>query len=529
MTTQDAFSDPLQRVSAQLYRQNAFRVTGLALSSTGRDIRRKSDMLAVIEKTGGQLPTPDILPLQPAPSAGDVRAALDRLGDPRQRLVDEFFWFWPDESGGPQDAALAALTAGDPDAAVRLWTTAVDGSDQQVPGDAASAVHNLAVLAHLRALDAELAADTAQPDWASVYRGWGLALADDRVWDSLVARIRHAANARLDEGLAAGIRSALPTALLTIGAELAVAAIAADDIGRAERQLAAMRAAELGSTTRDALDTALRAAGAPWVDQIGRLCEDSVQVATGTRTTGLEQAERILADSTVPLERLDLLLPAEELTRVRTHDRVALDTLGCLLLFDQTRDPSASSDLAETSRDHLRMTAAISRAERTAASEAIRARLVENRQTLEAGSLVFACWICQENPIDPRAAIKFWMHGDVVRDYPNVRWRKVEAAVPRCRSCQLRSWSRGWLAVLRCALYFVVAISVPTMLFAGAGGAFVFLAVVVATFALIVDLSAVVGGAARQQRKRVDAFPPIAELRKDGWQRGKRPAGVNSG
>ncbi|WP_322751706.1 MULTISPECIES: hypothetical protein [unclassified Frankia] len=525
MTTQDTDVDPLQRVSAQIYRQNAFRVTGLALSSTGREIRRMADRLAVIEKTDGQLPTSDILPLAPTPSAGDIRAALDRLGDPRQRLVDEFFWLWPAQSGGPQDAALAALAAGDPDATVRHWTTAAQTSDLTVPADAASAVHNIAVLEHVRALDAELAADTAQPDWVSVYRRWGLVLSDDRVWDSLVARIRHAANARLDESLAARIRSALPTALLRIGAEIVVAAIAADDIGRAERQLAAMRDAQLGDTARDALDAALRAAGAPWADQIGRLCDDVVQVATDTQKNGLDQAERILADSAGPLERLDLLLPPEEPTRARTHDKVALDTLRCVLCFDQTRDLSDTAD-AGTARDHMRMTKVLTRAERTAASEAIGDRLAENRKILEASSLRFVCWICHENPTDPRTAIKMWMLGDVIREYPNVRWNKRELTVPRCRSCQFRSWGRGWLAALRCALYFVVAISIPTMLFADAGGGYIFLAVVVACVVFLVDLNAVVRPAAQQQWNHIVSFPPVAELYRKGWQRGERPLGV---
>ena len=421
------------------------------------------------------------------------------------------------------------------DAAVRHWTTAAENSDPEVPGDTASAIHNLAVLEHLRALDAELTAELAagtaqpgQPGWASVYRRWGLVLRDDRVWDRLVARIRRAANARLDESLAAGIRSALPTALLTIGAEIVVAAIAADDIGRAERQLAAMRDAQLGDTAREALDAALRAAGAPWADQIGRLCEDAVQIATDARKNGLEQAERILADAAGPLERLDLLLPPEGLTRVRTHDRVALDTLRCLLSFNQTQDlPDASgtSDASGSARDHMRMTEVLTRAERTAASEAIRDRLAENRKILEAASLHLACWICHENPGDSKAAIRIWMHGDVVQEFPAVSWRKQEVTVPRCRSCQFRSWGQGWLAALRCGLYFVVAISIPTMLFAGAGGGYIFLAVVVAFVAFLVDQNAVTS-TARKQRDHIDSFPPTVELGRQGWRRGERPLGV---
>ncbi|WP_018505989.1 hypothetical protein [Parafrankia discariae] len=545
MTTRDTDTDALPRVSALIYRQNAFRVTGLPLSATGRDIRRRADMLAVIEKTGGQLPAPEVLPLRPAPSAGEVRAALDRLGDPRQRLVDEFFWFWPAGSGAVPDPGITALAAGDAAAALRHWSAAAvpgdagvagDGGDggpaasagpgtsgdPAPPGDPASAVHNLAVLEHLRALEVELGAAGDQPDWASVYRRWGVVLHDDRVWDSLAARISRAADARLDVGRAARIRAALPAALLSIGAAVVVAAIGDGDDDRAERQLTALRAAQLGDGAREALGAALRAAGEPWADQLGELGEEDVRLATDDRTAGLDHATHLLDHSVEPLARLDRLLPAEDPTRVRTHDKVALDALRCLLLFDQGRDRSE----AAAARDHLRMIEVLGRAERVAASEAVRGRLAENREILDRASIRLTCWICHEQPADPGAAITRWMHGDVVRAVREVRWNKVEVTVPRCRSCKRAETSRGWLAALRCALYFVVAISLPTMLFTGAGGGWIFLAVLIAFLAVFEDLNVVVGFARRRQRKHVDQFPTIVELREKGWQNGERPLGV---
>ncbi len=199
-----------------------------------------------------------------------------------------------------------------------------------------------------------------------------------------------------------------------------------------------------------------------------------------------------------------------------------------MLCFDQTRDLSDTAETG-TARDHMRMTDVLTRAERTAASEAIGDRLAENRRILEASSLRFVCWICHENPTDSRAAIRTWMYGDIVREFSNVRWRKREVTMPRCRSCQVRSWGRGWLAALRCALYFVVAISIPAMLFADAGRGYIFLAIVVALVVFLVDLAAVVGFAARKQRNHIASFPPMAELRSQGWQRGDRPLGVSSG
>ncbi|WP_026311142.1 hypothetical protein [Parafrankia elaeagni] len=534
MTTRHTDSGLLGRLSPRLYRQNAFRVTGLPLAATGRDIRRKSDMLAVIEKTGGELPVSDVLPLRPAPSAQDLRGALDRLGDPRQRLVDEFFWFWPvatSGTGGEPDPTLAALATGDTASAVRHWSTAAARTDPEASAEAASAVHNLAVLEHLQALDAEQAAtDTSgpPPDWLSVHRRWENVLDDDRVWEGLAARIRQAGNARLDESLAADVRAALPTALLAIGAELAVAALTAGDLGRAERQLAAMRAARLGPTADEALGAALRTAGTPWANEVTTLCDSAVRIAENTSTDGLAQAERILTESAELLERIDVLLPAEEPTRVRAHDKVALETLHCLLAFDRTRGvPRAAGDNA--ARDHLTMTELLTRAERTAGSEAIRERLAENRALLESSALHIVCWVCRDRPAEERSGVRVWMHGEVVRTFQGVQWSKGEITVPRCRTCELRRASGGWRMALRTVLYFLVAISVPSMLFPGAGGGFVALGVLAAVIAFLVDGMAVSWPAARRERARIDSFPPLADLRGKGWQRGERPLGVTGG
>ncbi|OAA19607.1 hypothetical protein UG55_108811 [Frankia sp. EI5c] len=555
MATRDTDALPLRQVSAQIYRQNPFRLTGLPLSATARDIRRKADMLAVLEKTGGQLPEPAVLPRRPAPSPEELRAALERLGDPRRRVVDEFFWFWPagpdsgqagpadgqDRPGESRDEALTALAAGDPLAAARLWATVTGSGEDQVPvADAANAKHNLAVLVHLRALDAELGPDvepvpdaaripdaepppgTGPPDWGYVYRRWGDVLRDDQVWDNLEARIRQTADARLDPGLAASIRAGLPTAVLSIGAELAVAAIAAGEDERAGRQLAAMREAQLGDGA--ALDTALRLAGAPWTDEIDRLCDSARQVAEGARLEGLTQAEHILTESAQPLARLDRLLPAEESARVRTHDKVAVEALTCLLAFDQARErPDPPTD--DSIRNQLRMSELVGRAERVAASAAVRDRLAENRRILEEAALSLMCWFCRERP-GISAAMQIWMHGNVVRVLSRVSWSKVQVTVPRCSSCRNQVLGRGWFAALRCALYFVVAISVPTMLFPGSGGGYIFLAVVVAIVAFVADL-VVLGKSAEKERKRLDSFPPLAELRDQGWQRGEKPLGLS--
>ena len=125
----------------ELYRFNAFRVTGLHVDATPAEVRRSASQLRAAHALGVDAPpTGQALPLIPAPSHELVEQALARLRDPVSQVFDMFFWFWPGN-----DAAAAALAAGDLDGAERAWDA--DGS--------AAASHNLAVLNHLLALDAE--------------------------------------------------------------------------------------------------------------------------------------------------------------------------------------------------------------------------------------------------------------------------------------------------------------------------------------------------------------------------------------
>src|ERR1700722_19292422 len=76
----------------ELFRDNAFRVTGLPVDSTAGDIVRREERIRMAAKFGGGAHIPSPLPISPAPSGDMVRAAVDRLRDPERRLVDEFFW-----------------------------------------------------------------------------------------------------------------------------------------------------------------------------------------------------------------------------------------------------------------------------------------------------------------------------------------------------------------------------------------------------------------------------------------------------
>lgn len=231
----DEFELLMESARPDLYRANAFRVSGLAIEATAREIARLGEKLKVLEKTGGTLPSGaaggaggacGALPLAPPPEPAMVHAAIERLRDPEQRLVDEFFWFWPQQPGESRDdEALQSLARGEVAEAEKLWQAQSDSASGGV------ARHNLAVLNHLMALDLE-----AQPlneeqrqrlndSWRNAGRLWAtLIVHDGSVWARLTERALELDDPRITAQTVARLRASLPLALVMINGQLAISA-----------------------------------------------------------------------------------------------------------------------------------------------------------------------------------------------------------------------------------------------------------------------------------------------------------------
>ena len=205
-----------------LYRSNAFRITGLQIDASARDLAWRSERLRTDEPLGAAaLRSESALPLDPAPGGEAIREALQRLRDPEHRLVEELFWFWRMDATAREDPALEALTAGDTTTAVQIW--------REHGGIGA---HNLAVLFHATALDLDLSSEPLKADaqrrrdrcWRESFSSWKTAIDSEEFWSRLTARIPELQDPRLTTGPGRRIRAALPRTLLSISARLAVAA-----------------------------------------------------------------------------------------------------------------------------------------------------------------------------------------------------------------------------------------------------------------------------------------------------------------
>src|ERR1017187_1014016 len=113
----------LHAATKELYRNNSFRITGLQVDATSREIAKQADKLKLLEELGqGATIHTGIFALKPPPTLHVIREAIQRLRDPEQRIIDEFFWFWPQEFGeGKQEVALQALANADLDTALQVW------------------------------------------------------------------------------------------------------------------------------------------------------------------------------------------------------------------------------------------------------------------------------------------------------------------------------------------------------------------------------------------------------------------------
>jgi hypothetical protein len=267
----------LKNLKPDLYRVNAFRLAQLRADAAPRDAARRLEKIKLHAKLGTAAEgVRGPLALQPPPDVDAVREAVERLNDPERRLVDEFFWFWPEPAEGA-DEALAAADRGDVATARKRWQEA---TASPVAG------HNLAVLAHLLALDFEHRAMTTgrvldtvlcklrDQAWAEAWKHWKTLLEQPTFWDRFRERLRELNEPQLPEALADDFRRALPVALLGLNAQLAVQWAERRLPLEAERHKTLLRNSGL-----DAIDAdeALRRALRPVRERIKMLCDSAAE------------------------------------------------------------------------------------------------------------------------------------------------------------------------------------------------------------------------------------------------------------
>ena len=110
----------------QLYTQNVFRLTSLEVDTSLRDISRHAEKLEMMAKLGVASQDRGAFAIASV-TIEEIRAAIQSIRTPEQRLLHEFFWFWRARATSKTDEALTAIKKGDVQRAVEAWTaTGVD-------------------------------------------------------------------------------------------------------------------------------------------------------------------------------------------------------------------------------------------------------------------------------------------------------------------------------------------------------------------------------------------------------------------
>jgi hypothetical protein len=265
-----------------LFRKNAFRVTGLALDATPRQVRRARE-----ESRNAYYLPPEAAdaPLPPSADPVELRAAFEVLQDPVARLVHELLWAGAAEQGVRANA-------------VRALCRALEGTSER----------------------GTVLTETAWKNWRKGLASWADALRSDATWVQVRRRVAEIDDPRVTVALVRTLRQRLQLHVVGVAAGIA-AREARTSPGTAGRLVRAVRAA--GFDSGDVLQ-ALRSVAQPELDRVARAC-DVARATDGTRV-GLVAARTLLEASAEPLSALLVLLGTEDDLFRGSQDDVALAT-----------------------------------------------------------------------------------------------------------------------------------------------------------------------------------------------------------
>jgi hypothetical protein len=317
----------IEAANRELFRNNAFRITGLAVDTTTREISRRADKLKLMAELGdGESVHTAAYALKPPPTLDHIREAIQKLKDPERRIIDEFFWFWPEQFGESQtDAAILALAKGDSKKALEIWSAKEDDSV-----DGVIALHNLALAYHLTALDwenfaveNEVESDQQQKIagyWRGAFKRWERLAVDDRLWEKVNARIRQIDDARLTTGFARRMRASLPDALDKINAELALTYAENGKLELARLHVQFMRESNQGL---DDVDKTADMVLAPAKTRLREQIQRAQRRTESNPADGANAAYELLEHAKHSLALFDLFFGKDSDTRIELFDEVA--------------------------------------------------------------------------------------------------------------------------------------------------------------------------------------------------------------
>ena len=414
-------------MTLELYAKNPFRLIGARVDATAREIDRQYQR-AVLDGESHK-PGKGLLAPSPPPTIDDLREARQRLLDPQRRIIDEFFWFWPDtDRGTAVDPALAAIANGKLQEAIKVWS-------EQDRDDNPVAKHNLAVLFSLLAIDLERArrsntlskeqSDLLAKYWQTSVREWFFIFQNESLWNRFAARIKELDDPQLTEDFAGRFRDALPKTLVRIHADLAIKAAEYNESEQVRRQNDLIAAYE---QPRELLNEIFEELLKPFGEQIKALCENAARSAKADPLRGFDAATTLITESKPILRLINAFLPSGNPSRDYANDEVALQSFECAVDYiNKTGEWDKGVALLQT-------LSAIAASQ--GAKERLKSNLGVAQEQAEAKKIFGTCWYCKSHDKDDASRKELKLFGEATRDGDSIRFKVLPLQIPRCKSCR---------------------------------------------------------------------------------------------
>ena len=109
-----------------LIHQNPFRILGLPVTATDREIAKSISDLSIFMEMGKakEFDCDYFFPVKPCRTSEALNAASQRVEQPKNKLFYALFWFWENSANTIDEMAFEELKNGNVDKAVRFWEKA---------------------------------------------------------------------------------------------------------------------------------------------------------------------------------------------------------------------------------------------------------------------------------------------------------------------------------------------------------------------------------------------------------------------
>lgn len=504
----------LEAAVPEIYRINAFRISGLNVNASTREITSQLKKNQMFEKYGDvSAKQGSPFPIVPSPDTDQIRQALHRLRDPETRLLDEFFWFWPHNIGSyNSDAALECLSRNDINSAESTW---IDYEATVTESNVSK--HNLAVLSHLQALDYEINGKDLTEDeiqkrdecWKNTFKRWKLLFDHEGFWSRLTARVRQMNDPRLTTGFVRRLRESLPSAILQINATLALNAAEKGDIVKAKRYMQLLHRSGFGN---DEGLIAIKRVIEPVKNKIKIICKSYVNDTYLDAQSKLNASSKLIKQTKNLLKILDILLPGESPLREGAHDEVALGALNIIISY-----VNGNGDNLEKVLKILEEITFIVLGESAGSKVRMNQNIIQ--KNFEYNQIYNKCYYCKENNPDDNSSVEVKMYGDVEKNYYSnqITWRHLTVKVPRCLNCKKEHTKQNSISWIGSIISVIIGISIGSAVSNFA--AFLF----IAGIGIAVSISIGSSSVKIPKRSNYNEFPQIKELLEKDWTWGERP------